>query len=79
MRSPAELQRVGVWHGRVYLGRGPGRGAWLCPSEACLVRALRRGALVRALRLEGVEARAALEVLREAWPRVIAERGAKIV
>ncbi|MBW8826723.1 MAG: YlxR family protein [Acidobacteria bacterium] len=37
--------------GTLEVGRTlPGRGAWLCPDEACLGLALRRRALERALR-----------------------------
>jgi predicted RNA-binding protein YlxR (DUF448 family) len=60
--------------GTLELGRGPGRGAWLCsPPRAleCLDAALRRGALARALRVEvsdasAVRLRARLEGLRDA-------------
>ena len=33
--------------------RGPGRGAYVCPDESCIDRALRGGGLRRALRFEG--------------------------
>jgi predicted RNA-binding protein YlxR (DUF448 family) len=36
--------------GTLVPGRGPGRGAYLCPSEACAQQALRRGAFARRLR-----------------------------
>jgi predicted RNA-binding protein YlxR (DUF448 family) len=36
--------------GTLVAGRGPGRGAYLCPSEDCAQRALRRGAFARRLR-----------------------------
>ncbi len=32
-------------------GKAPGRGAYLCPDEACLERGLRDGALGRALEM----------------------------
>lgn len=38
--------------GAVYLdssGRAPGRGAYLCPSQACLEKALKRGSLGKSL------------------------------
>ena len=44
-RSPAD--------GRLHVGPGPGRGAWLCgppATPACLDQAVRRRALDRALR-----------------------------
>jgi predicted RNA-binding protein YlxR (DUF448 family) len=60
--------------GALELGRGPGRGAWLCAPPRvveCLDAALRRGALARALRVEVPDAtaarlRARLEGLRDA-------------
>ncbi|MHB0915904.1 MAG: YlxR family protein [Thermoleophilia bacterium] len=30
-------------------GRAPGRGAWLCPTEACLEKALKRDSIRRRL------------------------------
>jgi predicted RNA-binding protein YlxR (DUF448 family) len=41
---------VAVQDGMLRLGRGPGRGAWLCRDVRCLDRADRRGAFGRALR-----------------------------
>jgi len=48
---PDELVRL-TWTGsELSVGAGPGRGAWLCrTSEECLERAVRRGAVERALR-----------------------------
>ncbi|HCX85589.1 MAG TPA: DUF448 domain-containing protein [Micrococcales bacterium] len=43
-------------HPRVVVDEGrsaPGRGGWLHPSQSCLELALRRGGVVRALRLQG--------------------------
>ncbi|MBU6495089.1 MAG: DUF448 domain-containing protein [Acidobacteria bacterium] len=49
-RPDHELVRLGrTSDGDVIVGRGPGRGAWICPSEECLAR-LRRSALERAWR-----------------------------
>jgi predicted RNA-binding protein YlxR (DUF448 family) len=60
----AELFRVVLEPGGVVVGgnRRPGRGAWLCaaeggPSEDCLTRAIRTGALARALRADRKELR----------------------
>jgi len=50
---PDELVRL-TWTGSdLAIGRGlPGRGAWLCRSDdGCLERAVRRGAIGRALRV----------------------------
>ena len=51
--APGKLVRVhrGVG-GRLALGQGPGRGAWLCGESPgnCLDQAQRRGGLARALR-----------------------------
>lgn len=67
------LVRLAVVGGTVTvdpLARTPGRGAYLCPSRACLEQALRRDgqALRRALRLAGgtVDARS----LQAAFPPV---------
>jgi predicted RNA-binding protein YlxR (DUF448 family) len=48
----AELVRLRWTPTGVELGKGPGRGAWLCAgnADACLDLALRRPALARALR-----------------------------
>jgi uncharacterized protein len=50
--DPDELVRL-AWTGSdLMVGRGSGRGAWLCrSSEGCLERAVRRGAVERALRV----------------------------
>jgi predicted RNA-binding protein YlxR (DUF448 family) len=51
--APAALVRVHrASDGRLALGPGPGRGAWLCGESpgSCLDRAQRRGGLARALR-----------------------------
>ncbi|MFM7270216.1 MAG: YlxR family protein [Actinomycetes bacterium] len=51
--GPDSLERVTAGpDGSLRVGRTePGRGAWLCAgSPACLERAIRRGALPRALR-----------------------------
>jgi len=53
----------------------PGRGAWLCPEAACLERALRRGALARALRIERATVDAAAERLAEVLRDASAGRG----
>jgi predicted RNA-binding protein YlxR (DUF448 family) len=54
VEDPAALVRVFVdAAGEPQLGKGPGRGAWLCrppAASACLDAATRRGALERALR-----------------------------
>jgi hypothetical protein len=52
--SPDSLVRVHRDGDDLVVGRGPGRGAWLCAAHpgACLDLALRRGALARALRTE---------------------------
>jgi len=51
----AELVRL-VWDGDgVVVSRtGKGRGAWVHPSDECVAKANRRGALARALRRPGV-------------------------
>ncbi len=33
-------------------GKAPGRGAYLCPKEACLARAIKTNAVQRALQVE---------------------------
>ena len=57
-----ELVRVvgtdtgGVWvdpGAAVHVRRPAGRGAYVCPERACIDRALKTGALKRALRLAG--------------------------
>jgi len=56
---PDVLVRLAAERGRVVVDaarRRGGRGAWLHPSTACLERALRRRALGRALRREGIAA-----------------------
>lgn len=62
-RPAGELLRVALSEGRVVVDpsrRLPGRGAWMCPSQACVPRAAR--ALPRALRSPGLKvAEAALE------------------
>jgi len=58
-----EMIRISLSDGRLAVGPGPGRGAWLCrDAPDCVERALRRGALGRALRVE--VAPEALEALR---------------
>jgi len=48
-------------------GTAAGRGAWVCPEESCLERALQRGRLTQAFR-KACEARAGLvEEVRELW------------
>jgi predicted RNA-binding protein YlxR (DUF448 family) len=55
-KAPAgELVRIGrsPTDGRLYVGTGPGRGAWLCGppgTTACFDQAVRRRALEQALR-----------------------------
>jgi hypothetical protein len=50
-------------------GKAPGRGAYLCRAEACLVAALRKGGLAGALRAPLTPAdRAALEAAWTALP-----------
>ncbi|HXG14864.1 MAG TPA: YlxR family protein [Calidithermus sp.] len=49
--------------------RGPGRGAYVCPEEACIRQALKRGRLAQAFR-EPCEAGPGLaEEVRGAWQR----------
>lgn len=58
-RSSAELVRLAACGDRVFLDlerTAPGRGAWLCPSTACLDRALKKRAHIRALRLDPAHA-----------------------
>ena len=38
--------------GALAIGRGPGRGVYLCPDAACVERALGSGALRRRLRAD---------------------------
>ncbi len=56
-RPQAELVRVARRpDGSVHVdagGRGPGRGAYVCPEGACVARAIASGGLRRALRHEG--------------------------
>ena len=61
-RHQSELVRVvrqgsgGVWVDpgpRDHPRRPAGRGAYVCPDRACIDRALKTGALKRALRLDG--------------------------
>jgi predicted RNA-binding protein YlxR (DUF448 family) len=48
--EPAQLTRLALGSdGRLVVGPGPGRGAWVC-SAKCLDEAWRRGSLHRALR-----------------------------
>ncbi|MGH9026629.1 MAG: YlxR family protein [Acidimicrobiia bacterium] len=52
VNDPADLTRLARRpDGTLAVGRGPGRGAWVCSAE-CLVTAGARGALGRALRGE---------------------------
>ena len=49
---PDELVRLRWTGSDLAVGRGPGRGAWLCRTTGgCLERAVRRGAVERALRV----------------------------
>jgi predicted RNA-binding protein YlxR (DUF448 family) len=49
---PDELVRLRWTGSDLAVGRGPGRGAWLCrTTDGCLERAVRRGAVERALRV----------------------------
>jgi len=43
---------VYVRDGVIAIGRGTGRGAYLCPAQSCVQRALERRALQRVLRTE---------------------------
>lgn len=47
----AELVRIRATPNGLALGRGPGRGAYVCPDQACLEVALARRAIARALRI----------------------------
>ena len=49
----------------------PGRGAYLCPERDCWLRARRRGALGRALRVEPgrIDGEALERDLRKVWQR----------
>ena len=50
---PADaLVRVRAVDGRLETGFGPGRGAWVGPSPACVELATQRHAWARALRVE---------------------------
>jgi predicted RNA-binding protein YlxR (DUF448 family) len=61
---PSALVRLSVGpSGALAVGKGPGRGAWLCRGgPGCLERSIRRGTLERALRV--TLAPNALEMLR---------------
>jgi predicted RNA-binding protein YlxR (DUF448 family) len=52
--SPDALVRIRREGDDLVVGAGPGRGVWLCAGSpgACLDRAMRRGALARALRTD---------------------------
>ncbi|HTZ09585.1 MAG TPA: DUF448 domain-containing protein [Acidimicrobiales bacterium] len=69
---PGALLRVArAPHGGLGLGPGPGRGAWLCRDRPeCLERALRNGALSRALRsvVDAADAQAVRDGMRGAVP-----------
>lgn len=69
--------RVRLVEGTVRLGSGPGRGAWICPRQACLARALAKGRLARALRDPGASGPGVAEQLRVALGALVdgAERG----
>lgn len=61
--------------GRVSLdptGKRAGRGAYLCHRPTCWEQALKRGALTRALRVEGIQPDD-VEVLRAVAQRMVAE------
>ncbi|WP_171788942.1 YlxR family protein [Acidimicrobium ferrooxidans] len=75
-RSASDLVRVHVVEGRLAVGAGPGRGAWICPREACLERALAHGRLRRALRLAPSDGELVDEGVRQAWRAAIAGHGA---
>lgn len=61
-RSDAELVRISLdAHGTVVAGRGPGRGAWICPTAVCLDRVIKADALSRALKRRVTVARSDLE------------------
>jgi predicted RNA-binding protein YlxR (DUF448 family) len=50
--APDTLLRCAATPAGVAVGRNlPGRGAWVCPGEACIQLAVTRGALARALGL----------------------------
>ncbi|MBC8163714.1 MAG: YlxR family protein [Roseiflexaceae bacterium] len=53
-------------------GKRAGRGAYLCHLPQCWEQALKRGALVRALRIEGLQAEDT-EALREIAQRIVVE------
>jgi hypothetical protein len=55
-RPQAALLRVVVRHGAVVPAekKAPGRGAYLCPDEACLAAAQKRRAFARAFRAAAV-------------------------
>ncbi|HBX79140.1 MAG TPA: DUF448 domain-containing protein [Acidimicrobiaceae bacterium] len=55
-QPPGLMVRISLQAGVVVAGsQVGGRGAWLCPSQSCLDQAVRRRALLRALRLANVE------------------------
>jgi predicted RNA-binding protein YlxR (DUF448 family) len=49
-RAPkGELVRLHLRDGDVVVGPGPGRGAYLCPRQSCLVKARAGRSIVRSL------------------------------
>lgn len=50
-------------------GTAAGRGAWVCPEESCLERALQRGRLAHAFRNPCDAAKNLAEEVRGLWPQ----------
>lgn len=73
-RPASELVRVHLDNGDVVIGPGPGRGAWICPRQTCIERALERGRLRRALHVAPDVGVHLDDGVREVWRRVIAGR-----
>ncbi|MEM9467903.1 MAG: YlxR family protein [Actinomycetota bacterium] len=62
----AELVRIRATEQGLSLGRGPGRGAYVCPSRSCLDQAVSRRAIPRALRIAADADQ--LARLCDSWP-----------
>jgi predicted RNA-binding protein YlxR (DUF448 family) len=71
VRAKAELVRlVRRPDGTVVVdARGPGRGAYVCPDEACIRQALKRGRLAQAFRQPCEAGPELAEEVRGQWRR----------
>ena len=65
-RSKEELVRIACYEGRVSLdptGKAKGRGVYLCPSEECVAKAIKKKALQRSFKsdIDGEEEKSILQ------------------